>query len=96
MIEMRDAGEAQLSGVSERLEDVDERDRIRSARHGRDHAGARGDQIMLADEVTNAVNQGVHRGRVGRVGQVGRVGPQAIGASDLPDLPGLSTYPDQI
>ena len=68
MIEMREADQLQLAFGVELMQDVRERDRIRSARDRRDHAIARANQIVLTNEPANSVN---HAGRAGQVGQVG-------------------------
>src|SRR5580700_10443041 len=54
VVEVHCPREAQLPGVSELAEKMDERDRVRSAGQRRDDAGVWTAQIMLADELANA------------------------------------------
>ena len=53
MIEMREGDQLQLAFGVELMQDMRERDRIRSARDRRDHAIARANQIVLTNELAD-------------------------------------------
>ena len=73
VVEMCHAGEAHVTGVSQLAQDVDERDRVRSAGQRREHAGVGGNQVMLTDEVTDAIEHD-HQGWTARQGGMGGTG----------------------
>src|SRR5262249_40117469 len=100
MVEMDEAGEPEIAVAFELTQQMCQRDRIRSARHRRQHPRPARDEIVLRDETAHSLN---HRGRVGQVGQIGLVGrtgkvrngaADLRGPPDLPDPPGLYLMPE--
>ena len=60
MIEVRDAGEMQLPRRVELAQDVRERHGVGATRHPSEHARARRNQVVLANEEANAIEYSVH------------------------------------
>jgi hypothetical protein len=55
MIEMRDAGDRQLSGSMQVVQQVQERDRVAAARHGDDNTRRRGRQVVTPDSAPDGI-----------------------------------------
>jgi hypothetical protein len=95
VVEVRQAGQLQLAGGVELVQQMGERHRVGSAGHGREDPGVGTDQIMAADELPNAVED-EHQGWTGRTGGMAGTGGgerSISGAATLPFLPFLPFPP---